>query len=281
MAQVTSTAKDALKEAKRDDLSGEAAKVAFYAFMSLFPLIIVVLTLTGIVGGEAAFNAIMGQIKGTLPAETAGLLEGYVREITDKPQPGLLSIGALLTLWSASGAFAALGESLNSVFDVEDKRGFIKKRGIALLFALAVGFVLLFAAVALLAGPEIARAIGVGGVFAFLQWPLVFAMIALVLFATYQFLPAPQPMAKRGDRLVGAVAGAALWIAATALFRVYVANFGSYSKTYGAIGAVVVLLLWLMISAAVVLIGGEIVMARARRAHAAPPPFAISRPSHA
>lgn len=265
MGEITATPKGALRAAKEDDISGQAAKVAFYAFLSLFPLILVLLTLTGIFGGQAAFNAIMGRLQSSLPPETAGLLEQYVREVTDRPQPGLLSIGALLTLWSASGAFAALGDSLNAVFDVEDKRGFFKRRGIALLFAFGVGVVLLAAAIALLAGPELAAAAGVRGVWTFAQWPIVFALIAVVLYATYRFLPDYQPRVRPGHRWLGAFIGAALWVGATAVFRFYVSHFGNYAKTYGALGAVIVLLLWLMISAAVVLLGGEVAMARARR----------------
>lgn len=265
MSEITATTKETVRETKKDDIPGEAAKVAFYAFLSLFPLILVTLTLTGIIGGQRAFEMIMGRIQGSLPAETAGLLEQYVREVTDRPQPGLLSIGALLLLWSASGAFAALGDSLNVVFDVDDERSFFKRRGIALAFALGVGVVLLISAVALLAGPEIAAAAGIGGVWAFLQWPVVFALIALVLYATYKFLPAPQPQVRPRQRVLGSLAGAVLWVGATALFRFYVSNFGSYAKTYGAIGAVIVLMLWLMISAAVVLVGGEIIMGLARR----------------
>lgn len=275
MSVLTETSKAALREAKRDDLSGEAAKVAFYAFLSLFPLILVVLSLTGIIGGKAAFDLIMGRLQGSLPAETANLLGNYVREVTDRPQPGLLSVGALLTLWSASGAFAALGESLNAVFDVEDTRSFIKKRGMALAFAFLVGVVLLVAAVALLAGPELAAAAGVSGAWAFAQWPVVLGLIGLVLYATYRWLPAPNPQVRVSDRAIGSLVGAVLWIAATALFRVYVSHFGSYAKTYGAVGAVIVLLLWLMISAAVVLLGGEVAMARARQIHR------VSRPSWA
>jgi len=261
---ITETSKAALREAKRDDLSGEAAKVAFYAFLSLFPLILVLLSLTGIIGGRAAFDAIMGRVQGSLPAETAELLTQYVREVTDRPQPGLLSIGALLTLWSASGAFAALGESLNAVFDVEDHRSFFVRRGIALVFAFAVGVALLVGAVALLAGPELAGAAGLSGAWTFVQWPVVFGLITLVLYATYRFLPAPQPKVHVSDRAIGALLGAILWVGATALFRLYISHFGSYAKTYGAVGAVIVLMLWLMISAAVVLLGGELAMARAR-----------------
>ena len=92
----------------------------------------------------------------------------------------------------------------------------------------------------------------------------MFGLIALVLYATYRFLPAYQPLVRGKHRWLGAFAGAALWVAATAVFRFYVSHFGNYAKTYGALGAVIVLLLWLLISAAVVLLGGEIAMARAR-----------------
>jgi membrane protein len=90
-----------------------------------------------------------------------------------------------------------------------------------------------------------------------------------VLYATYRFLPEHQPLVRGRDRWIGSIVGAALWVAATGVFRFYVSHFGNYAKTYGALGAVIVLLLWLLISAAVVLLGGEVAMARAK-AHEAP-----------
>ncbi len=275
------TSKKVVRESKRDDLPGQGAKVAFYVFLSIFPLLLVALALTGLIGGQRAFDSIMGTLESSLPAEAAGLFEQYVAEITQKPQPGILSVGLLLTLWSASAGFAALGESLNGVFDVEESRGFVKRRAIAIAFALGAGVLLVAVAVLMLAGPEIFAAVGLGAVFGIVRWPLAFAILAAILYLMYRFLPNHEGHAqgKSGALLMGAIAGALLWVLATALFRFYVSNFGSYSKTYGAVGAVIVLLLWMQISAVIVLLGGEIAAALAKRR--ASMPAHRPRPSYA
>lgn len=275
---VKGTSKDVMKESKRDDLPGQGAKVAFYAFLSIFPLLLVMLSLTGIIGGDRAFNYIMGWLESSLPSQAAGIFEQYVREITQQSAPGILSVGLLLTLWSASAGFAALGESLDSVFDVEETRSFFKRRAIAVAFALGVGVLLVALAVLVVGGPEIFSALGLGAAWSFVRWPIAFAVLAGILYMVYRFLPDHDARGQSRALAVGAVVGALLWVLATALFRLYVANFGSYAKTYGAVGAVIVLLLWLQISAVIILLGGEVASALAKRRAHAP---ARGRPSYA
>lgn len=260
---------DALKQifadAREDNITGEAAKVAYYLFLSLFPFILVLLSLTGLVGGDQAFQWIMGRIQQAVPPETAGFLERFVREITDQPRPGVFSIGLLLTLWAASGGISAPADGLNVMFDVGASRGWVRKRATALAVLLVAVLLLTGGAFILIAGPAIARATGLGPIWSVLSWPIAFLMLAALFYLIYYTLPDRDQSRSRLPVLIGAVAGAAAWLLATLLFRLYITNFGSYSATYGFVGAIIVLMLWLYLTALAILFGGEIASAAARR----------------
>lgn len=246
------------REAVADNITGESAKVAYYFFLSLFPLILVLFALTGLIGGERAFGWIMTQIQGRVPPQTAGLLRGAVREITSRPEAGTLGIGLLLTLWAASGGVAALADALNRMYDVREDRGFLKKRGIALLLLVAGLVLLVGGAVAIIAGVPIIRSLGVGTAAEIGAWVLAFVLVVALFALIYYVLPNRDQSRSKTTVLVGAVVGAIVWLLATTGFQVYVANFGSYRATYGAIGAVIVLMLWLYLTALAILFGGEV-----------------------
>lgn len=246
------------REAVADNITGESAKVAYYFFLSLFPLILVLFALTGLIGGERAFGWIMTQIQGRVPPQTAGLLRGAVREITSRPEAGTLGIGLLLTLWAASGGVAALADGLNRMYDVREDRGFLKKRGIALLLLVAGLVLLVGGAVAIIAGVPIIRSLGVGTAAEIGAWVLAFVLVVALFALIYYVLPNRDQSRSKATVLVGAVVGAIVWLLATTGFQVYVANFGSYRATYGAIGAVIVLMLWLYLTALAILFGGEV-----------------------
>lgn len=246
------------REAVADNITGESAKVAYYFFLSLFPLILVLFALTGLIGGERAFGWIMTQIQGRVPPQTAGLLRGAVREITSRPEAGTLGIGLLLTLWAASGGVAALADALNRMYDVREDRGFLKKRGIALLLLVAGLVLLVGGAVAIIAGVPIIRSLGVGTAAEIGAWVLAFVLVVALFALIYYVLPNRDQSRSKATVLVGAVVGAIVWLLATTGFQVYVANFGSYRATYGAIGAVIVLMLWLYLTALAILFGGEV-----------------------
>ena len=246
------------REAMEDGITGEAAKAAYYFFLSLFPLILALFAFTGILGGQEAFEWIMGRLRMALPGEAAEYLASFVDEITGNSRPGMLSLGILLTLWAASNVFAILTEGLNRMYDIEEGRPWWKRRLLALA-ALVVGLALLTAAaVSLLAGPALVELFGLGRFWNVLRWPLAFLMLVGMLALVYSLLPArDQPRAWR-PVLVGAAVGAALWVLGTFGFRVYVANFASYSATYGFVGGIIVLLLWLYLTALAILFGGEV-----------------------
>jgi membrane protein len=246
------------RKAVADNITGESAKVAYYFFLSLFPLILVLFALTGLLGGERAFDWIMTQIQGRVPPQAAGLLRGVVREITSRPEAGTLGIGLLLTLWAASGGVTALADGLNRMYDVREDRGFLKKRGIALLLLVAGLVLLVGGALAIIAGVPIIRSLGLGPAAELGAWILAFVLVVAQFALVYYVLPNRDQSRSKATVLVGAVVGALVWLLATTGFQVYVANFGRYRATYGAIGAVIVLLLWLYLTALAILFGGEV-----------------------
>lgn len=251
-----------LREAVADDLTGEAAKTAFYLFLSFFPMVLVLFAFTGMVGGEEAFRWIMGYLRQALPGQAERYLADYVREITGDSQPAVLSVGVLLTLWIASNIFAALTDGLNRMYDLRDTRSWWRRRLLAVGVLLGGLGLLGLGAVALLVGPEIPRFLGVeslaSDLWGVLRWPVVFALLVLILWLLYLVLPGRGRRPAAGATLVGAVAGAGVWILATLLFRLYVTSFGRFGKIYGVVGGIIVLLLWLYLTALSILFGGEV-----------------------
>ncbi len=256
--KVGATLKRIISESAADNITGESAKVAYYIFLSLFPLILVLFALTGYFGGEKAFQWIVDQLQRQTPADTANFLEGVVREITSKPEAGALGIGILLTLWSSSGGVAAIADGLNTVYDSTESRGWLKKRLIVLALLVAVVVLLVGGAVIIIAGPAIIRSLGLGVLAVIFRWPIALLLIIALFWILYYFLPDRDQSHVRGQVLIGAIVGALVWLAATAGFRFYVSNFGNYNKAYGSVGVVIVLMLWLYLTALSILLGGEV-----------------------
>ena len=247
-----------LKEAMHDRITAEAARAAYYLFLSLFPLILALFALTGILGGDEAFEWIMGRLERALPGEAARYLTQAVGEVTGESRPGILSFSILFTLWSASNIFAILADGLNRMYDIEEGRPWWKRRLIALA-SMIVGTVLLVGgSVALLAGPGLVSFLGLDAALEVLRLPLALVMLTLLMWLIYFALPDRDMRDSARPTLIGAVVGTGLWLLATLGFRIYVTQFGSYSQTYGFVGGIIVLLLWLYLTALAILFGGEV-----------------------
>ena len=182
----------------------------------------------------------------------------------DRPAPYLFSFGILFTLWTASGAFAALINALNRAYDVQETRPFWKVRGIAILMTLGLSVLILVGVLLLVLGPQIGETIasifGLGELFLLVwdivRWPVALFFMIFTVALLYYFAPdANQPF-----RWItpGGLIGVVLWVLASVAFNFYVSNFGSYNKTYGSIGAVIILLLYLYISSLTILFGAEL-----------------------
>lgn len=255
-------------EISDDDVLGQGAKVAFYMFSSLPPALLVIFALTGLFGGDAAADFITTRLQGVLPGSpsdpdsAAGFVSDFVEDVVHDSAPGPLSIGLLLGLWASSAVFVALTEALNKAFDVVDDRSWFRRRGLAIGVMLAFALLFLSGSVALVAGPGISEALQLGPVgslvWAIAQWPLAFTLVVVAFFIVYYFLPNRDQSACKKVLAKASAISAILWVVATLGFRLYIDNFGSYSATYGFVGAVMVILLWMYVTSIVILIGAEI-----------------------
>lgn len=244
--------------AMHDNITGEAAKAAYYFFLSLFPMMLVLFAFTGIFGGDAAFQRIMDWLSTSLPEDATVHVESFVRDVTDERRPDALSVGIVLAIWAASNFFAALGDALDTMFDSRDKSSWWKKRLKALLLMFIGGALLYGSATVLVAGPQILRGLGLAPVLQWLAWPLVFLVLVGLLWVIYYVLPARDQTGIKSELLIGAVVGTSIWLVATALFRFYVSDFADFGRTYGILGGIIILLLWLYITSMAILLGGEV-----------------------
>jgi len=258
-------AREVIHGALHHRLNGEAAKTAYYLFLSLFPLLLVVFALTGLAGGHRVFDLIATRLEHAAPRDAARFLERLVRGVTDSRRPDILSLGIVLALWTGSNIFVALMQGLNRVSEIQERRRWWRRRLIA-IGALAASMVLLVAsALLLLAGGRLGAAAGLGHAMTILRYPLTFGMLALLLAFLYSVLPdrdrRPDPKALAA----GATVGAAVWYLATAGFRFYIEHVKDYDRAYGFVAAVIVLLLWLYLAAYAALFGCEVMAVLERR----------------
>jgi membrane protein len=249
-----------------DNVLGLSAQSAYYFFFSLFPLLLFTTPLIGLFGDpQSIIEWVTTQAERILPPDALGLVRGVVDDVVfSSSAPGLVSIGIILAAWTGSNVFNNLIFALNRAYDIEETRPWYIKRLIALACVVIAGIVLFAASTVMLAGPEIINWVAslVPGfertrtVWMIVQYPISFVMLVGVLWMIYYFLPNLRQNKKQV--LVGAFVASTLWVLVTLAFRAYVVNFASYNKTYGTIGAVIILLTWMYLTMLVILAGGEL-----------------------
>lgn len=254
------------KEILNDNVLGLAAQAAYNAFFSIFPFFLFAAPLLSLFGDkQKTFTWLMNQLATIVPAEAIDLVRSVIKDVVfSKNAPGLISVGAILALWSGSAVFGSLMSTLNSAYNVTETRPWWRRVLIQLASVLGLGVLVGIASIVMLAGPELAHGIGsrigLDHIFVLswtiLQYPVAVAMIVLAFFLVYRTLPNLKQHPKQ--ILVGATVATLLWMLVTLLFRLYVTNFATYNKTYGTIGGVIVLLTWMYLTMIVLLAGGEL-----------------------
>jgi membrane protein len=254
------------RELREDDLTLLAAALTYYAVVSLFPALLVLVSVLGLVGASAT-QPLLDNLAGVTPGPARAILTGAIQNVQRAGSSASfgLVLGLLGALWSASGYVGGFIKASNVIYDVEEGRPFWKLR--PLQIAVTVVLVLLIAALALavvLTGPlarNVGELLGVGDagvtVWSIVKWPL----IALVVSQMIAFLYWVSPNVRQpGYRWIspGSLLAVALWVAASAAFAFYVANFGSYNRTYGSLAGVLVFLVWLWIANVAILLGAEL-----------------------
>ena len=253
-----------VSELKRDHVSLLSAGVAFRGLLALFPSIIAAITIWGLIASPQQITQQLRTLTDALPENAATLLEEQMIQVAQGGTGALsfaLALSLLLALWSASAGTAGLIEGVNAAYNEVDERGFVMKRGLAVLVTLsAIVFVILTIGLIVVV-PALLETIGLGSVASLAiriaKWPALALLVIAALAVIYKLVP------DREDPQLswvtpGAIIAAVLWLIGSALFTVYVENFGTFGQTYGAFAGIIILMLWLMLSAFVVLLGAEI-----------------------
>lgn len=250
-------ARDLYREIDCDNLLDYAGSVAYSAILALFPFLLFVVALAGLVIDPTTIANLVDEIHRVAPAQVAEVVTDRLHALTSGTRPGLLTVSAIGAIWAASSAVSSLTSALNSAYDVHESRPFWKTRGVAILITL-VGAVLFIAATAItVATPAVAHKLGwMGTLILWLRIPVAAAIMLLVIACLYYFLPDVEQKFK--FITPGSALAVVIWIIASLGFSLYVSHFGSYEVVYGALGSVIVLMLWMWISAFVILLGAEV-----------------------
>ncbi|MFN2497204.1 MAG: YihY/virulence factor BrkB family protein [Pseudonocardiaceae bacterium] len=254
----------AIREAMEDNLSLLAAGVAFFTVLALFPALIALVTLVGLVTDPTQITQQVQSLTTGLPQATQQLVADQLTAIT-RSGDGALTLGLVVSLlaalWSASSGTSNLMAAVNLAYEEQENRGFVRLRAIALLLTLG-GIVFLVGTLALIAVVPVVLHVmplgPVGTVLAqVLRWTLLIALIVIRLAVLYWTAPDRNPPKFRW-MTPGSVVATLLWLLGTVGFSLYVNFFGNFNKTYGALTGVIVLMLWLYLTSYVVLLGAEI-----------------------
>ena len=253
------------------DMVGMAAQLAFFFLLSFFPLVIFLVTLLPYLNLKQ--EQIFEFLKGITPPDVYMLVEDILREVLSNYNGGLLSIGILGTIWSASRGVNALTRALNRAYDVESKSGF-KNRLWSLLFTIALVGAVLIALVLPVFGQQIGNLlfsyIGLEGTSVETFWTLILwstplLLIFSVLWIMYWAIPNISHGLKYIKVTPGAIIATLGWLILTYGFSYYIQNFGNFGMTYGSIGGVIILMLWLYFLGMVIIFGGLVNASIAKR----------------
>jgi membrane protein len=262
--------KDVLKrtfaEFKDDAITDWAAALTYYAILSLFPGLLVLVSVLGLLGSSAT-QPLIDNLGSVSPGPAKDIVAGALRGLQKSSgTSGVLAIvGVAVALWSASNYVGAFIRASNAIYEVQEGRPFWKVRPLQLAVTLVMTLLLAVCAIAVVVtGPLAQRAgdlIGAGStavtVWNIAKWPVIALIFALMLALLYHTSPNVRHPRFRWVS-PGAIAAIVLWIVASVAFAFYVANFGSYNKTYGTLGGVIIFLTWLWISNIAVLLGAEL-----------------------
>jgi membrane protein len=264
----------------QDNLTGRAAELAFNFVLALFPLFIFLLSVLGLFAARAIAlrEDLFVYVSQVLPPDAAQVVAKTLNEVMRNASNGKLTFGIVLTVWFASGGMTSLMSALNGVYRVNERRSWVKVRAISFVLTIAISLLIILALVIVLSGGYLANRVGV--YFGLhdvavltsrvVQWPVAIAFVTVSFSLIYYF--APDLEEQHWYWITpGSILGVLLWIGASFAFRAYLHFFNTYSRTYGSLGAVMILMMWLYVTGFAFLLGGDINAqiehAAARRGH--------------
>jgi membrane protein len=249
-------------QVRDDNVSLLSAGVAFYAMLSLFPGLIALISIYGLVAEPRTARAQVQKLADVMPRQARQTLTGQLEALTQSAGRGL-SLGAVLgilaALLAASAGMRAMIAGLNVAYDCVETRRFVRLRTLALLLTLGAILTMAVAIGIVVVLPVVTDALGPVGrvVLAVVRWPVLAGLMLLGLAMLYRHAP-DRDGARFRWLSWGSLLATALWLAGSALFSLYVNSFATYNRTYGVLGAVIVLLIWLFLTSFVVLLGAEL-----------------------
>jgi membrane protein len=245
-----------------------ASALAYASFFALPSVLLVVVGVFTLLAEPSTIASLMAHFQAVMPAQATSLLGDSLQRLAARPSTGVAvtAVGFVLAIWSTTGAMTSYMTALNLAWGRADRRSFVRKRVVALEMVAAIGFAFLLVAALLMFGPAVERLIAahaggaagaVGWIFWVGQWPILAAGL-LAAFSTLLHLG--PDIDDRRWRLLdpGAAFAVVVWLAASGLFAVYTAEFGSYNKTWGSLAAVIVMLTWLWLAGVALLLGAQI-----------------------
>jgi membrane protein len=260
--------KRTVEEFQDDDLGHWAAALTYYTVLALFPALVVLVSIAGLVIDPKTLTDALTDVVGELgPKSAVDVFQGPIRQISESRSTSavLLPIGIAAALWTASGYIGAFFSASNKIWEVEEGRSFWKRRPLQLVVTLGMVLTLTLLLLALVLTGPVARgvgdALGVGDeavqAWQLAKWP-VMALVALLMLAVLYYV-APNARLPRFRWVTpGSVLALVVWVIASAGFAFYVANFGSYNKTYGTLAGVATFLVWAWLTNQAVLLGAEL-----------------------
>jgi len=257
--------KRTVSEFRADNLTDWAAALTYYAILSIFPALIVLVSILGL-AGDSATNAVLDNINELGPGPAQDIISGAIKQIAASQGTAGIAfvLGLVAALWSASGYVGAFSRASNVIYETEEGRPFWKLRPLQIGMTLVLLLLVALSAIAVvISGPltsEVGKLFGIEGtavtVFNIVKWPVIVLVVITMLAILYYGAP---NVRHPGFRWItpGGILAVVLWILASIGFAFYVANFGSYNKTYGSLAGVIVFLVWLWISNVAVLLGAQ------------------------
>ena len=247
-----------------DRLMTEAAGVTFYTLLAIFPAIATLVSLYGLFSDPVTVSDQLAAIKGVVPGGGLDIITDQVKSLTSHGRQALgfgVVIGLLTSLWSSNQGIKGLFDALNVVYHEKEKRGFVLRTAVTLGFTLGAIVFILLAMAGVVVVPLVLEFFGLGDwastLIAAARWPILMILLAFLLAVIYRFGPS-RTQARWQWVSYGSAFAAITWLAASLGFSYYVANFGSYNKTYGSLGAAIGFMTWIWISTIIVLLGGEL-----------------------
>jgi len=251
------------KKLAANNISGYAAELSYYLLFALFPFFLFLAALMAYLPAPHLVDHILQFFSGALPTSAAKLVSSTLQGIIGQQHGGLLSLSIVIALWTASSAISALTTSLNLAYGVKEDRPYWKVRLVATGLTLALAILAIAATALSLFASLIDRFVTTHlhseifhWLWTALHWPLAFVLVGLLVMMLYYF--APNIRQRWRSVIPGTVFTLGGLVALSAGFSFYVDHFGSYNKTYGSIGAVIVLLMWFYLAAFLLLLGGVV-----------------------